>query len=48
VPCGPSVIPGSAISRAEAVMNARPALWDELTREHAEVGAHVVEERALA
>jgi hypothetical protein len=39
---------GSTISRAEVVMNARPALWDELTREHAEARTRVVEEPAVA
>jgi hypothetical protein len=29
-------------------MNVRPALWDELAREHAEVRTRVVEEPALA
>jgi hypothetical protein len=28
-------------------MNARPALWDELAREHAEVRTRVIEEPAL-
>jgi hypothetical protein len=39
---------GSVISRAEAVMNARPAMCDELKREHAEVRTCVIEEPALA
>jgi hypothetical protein len=39
---------GSTISRAVVVVKARPALWDELTREHAEVRTRVVEEPALA
>jgi hypothetical protein len=28
---------GSAVSRAVVIVNARPALWDERAREHAEV-----------
>jgi hypothetical protein len=56
----PSVIPdeatrqpsvsedGSAISRAVVVVNAPPALRDELVREHAEVRTRVVLEPALA
>jgi hypothetical protein len=36
-----------AVSRAVVVVNARPALWDELVREHAEVRTRVVEEPAL-
>jgi hypothetical protein len=39
---------GSADSRAEFVVNARPELWDELAREHAEMRTRVVEEPALA
>jgi hypothetical protein len=38
---------GGAISRAVVVMNARPALWDELAREHAEARTRVVEEPAI-
>jgi hypothetical protein len=30
------------------IVNARPALWDELAREHAEVRTRVVEEQAFA
>jgi hypothetical protein len=38
---------GGAISRAVVVMNARPALWDELAKKHAEAQTRVVEEPAL-
>jgi hypothetical protein len=38
---------GSAISRAVVVVNARPALRDELVREDAEVRTRVVEEPGL-
>jgi hypothetical protein len=38
---------GGAISPAVVVMNARPSLWDELAREHAEARTRVVEEPAL-
>jgi hypothetical protein len=37
---------GGAISCAVVVMNERPALWDELAREHAEARTRVVEEPA--
>jgi hypothetical protein len=39
---------GSAISHAVVTVNVRPALWDELTREHAEVRTRVDEEPELA
>jgi hypothetical protein len=38
----------NTISHAVVVENARPMLWDELTKEHAEVRTCVVEEPALA
>jgi hypothetical protein len=37
-----------AINRSVVVVNARPALWDEVAREHAEVRTRIVEEPALA
>jgi hypothetical protein len=38
---------GSAISQAVVVMNARPALWDVLAREHTEVRTRSVRNRRL-
>jgi hypothetical protein len=38
---------GDAINHAVVIVNARPALRDELAREHAEARTHVVEEPAL-
>jgi hypothetical protein len=38
---------GSVISQAVVVVNARPALWDELAREHAETRTRSVWNRGL-
>jgi hypothetical protein len=38
---------GSAISQAVVVVNARPALWDELAREHGEARTRSARNRRL-
>jgi hypothetical protein len=38
---------GSAISQAVVIVNARPALWDELAREHTEARTRSVRNRRL-
>jgi hypothetical protein len=38
---------GNVISKAVVVVNARPALWDELAREHAEARTRSARNRRL-
>jgi hypothetical protein len=38
---------GSTISQAVVVVNARPVLWDELAREHAEARTRSLRNRRL-